>query len=233
MALRGARRYGAPHRATPVACGMERIDVLKLYHLPGSRSCRVLWLIFELGLECEIEKMSLADGSLRANSYRELNPLGKAPTLDDAGVVLYESGAIVEYLLERYGAGRLAPAVGSADRAQYLQWLHWGEATLLPPIAAINGNRFVLAESDRSEAALDVARRQLSRVLNVLGGVVANREFLVGDEFSAADIMVGYGVRLAKMVGELPEQPESIHEWHDGLAARAAYQRAFDGDFGG
>ncbi len=233
MALRGARRYGAPHRATPVACGMERIDVLKLYHLPGSRSCRVLWLIFELGLECEIEKMSLADGSLRTKSYRELNPLGKAPTLDDGGVVLYESGAIVEYLLERYGAGRLAPAVGSAGRAQYLQWLHWGEATLLPPIAAINGNRFVLAESDRSEAALDVARRQLSRVLNVLGGVVANREFLVGDEFSAADIMVGYGVRLAKMVGELPEQPESIHEWHDGLAARPAYQRAFDGGFGG
>ncbi len=233
MALRGARRYGAPHRATPVACGMERIDVLKLYHLPGSRSCRVLWLIFELGLECEIEKMSLADGSLRTNSYRELNPLGRAPTLDDDGVVLYESGAIVEYLLERYGAGRLAPAVGSAGRAQYLQWLHWGEATLLPPIAAINGNRFVLAESDRSEAALDVARRQLSRVLNVLGDVVANREFLVGDEFSAADIMVGYGVRLAKMVGELPEKPESIHEWHDGLAARPAYQRAFDGDFGG
>ena len=233
MAFRGARRYGAPHRATPVACGMERIDVLKLYHLPGSRSCRVLWLIFELGLECEIEKMSLADGSLRTNSYRELNPLGKAPTLDDGGVVLYESGAIVAYLLERYGAGRLAPAVGNAGRAQYLQWLHWGEATLLPPIAAINGNRFVLAESDRSEAALDVARRQLSRVLNVLGDVVANREFLVGDEFSAADIMVGYGVRLAKMVGELPEQPESIHEWHDGLAARPAYQRAFDGEFGG
>lgn len=233
MALRGARRYGAPHGATPVSCGMERIDVLKLYHLPGSRSCRVLWLIFELGLECEIEKMSLADGSLRTNSYRELNPLGKAPTLDDGGVVLYESGAIVEYLLERYGAGRLAPAVGSTGRAQYLQWLHWGEATLLPPIAAINGNRFVLAESDRSEAALDVARRQLSQVLNVLGDVVANREFLVGDEFSAADIMVGYGVRLAKMVGELPEQPESIHEWHDGLAARPAYQRAFEGGFGG
>ena len=206
---------------------------MKLYHLPGSRSCRVLWLIYELGLECEIEKLSLADGSMRTESYRALNPLGRAPTLEDEGGVLYESGAIVEYLLERYGAGRLAPAVGSPGRAHYLQWLHWGEATLMPPITAINGNRFVLPEKDRSEAALDVARRQLAKVLAVLGQVLEGREFLVGSEFSAADIMVGYGVSLAKMVGELPDQPESIHTWWDQLAARPACQRAFEGGFGG
>ena len=131
---------------------------MKLYHLPGSRSCRVLWLIFELGLECEIEKMSLADGSLRTDSYRELNPLGKAPTLDDDGVVLYESGAIVEYLLERYGAGRLAPAVGSADRAQYLQWLHWYKREKLHLQTAI-GVETILRKVVRLKAGVSATLR--------------------------------------------------------------------------
>lgn len=205
---------------------------MKLHHVPGSRSCRVLWLLEELGLSYEIEQKALADGSLRTPEYLAKNPLGQVPTLEDDGVVFYESGAILQYLLERYGEGRLAPAIGSASRPLYLQWFHWGESTLMPPMAAIMANRFVLKEADRSESALGIARRQLARALRVLGKAVDGRAFLVDDAFSAADIMVGYGLTLARTVGELPEEPASVPVWLDGLAERPAYQRAFGGGFG-
>jgi glutathione S-transferase len=205
---------------------------MKLHHVPGSRSCRVRWLLEELGIEYTLETKALADGSLRSEAYLAKNPLGRVPTLEDQGVVFYESGAIVQYVLERYGDGRLAPPVDSASRGIFLQWFHWAEATMMPPMGAIMGNRFVLKEEDRSEAALSVARRQLSRIFAVLGDAVDGKAFLVDGEFSAADIMAGYGVTLAKMVGELPEKPNAVHVWLEGLAARPAYQRAFEGGFG-
>jgi len=162
-----------------------------------------------------------------------LNPLGRVPTFEDAGVSFYESGAIVQYLLERYGEGRFEPAVGSAERSRYLQWFHWGEATLLPPIATMNAHRFVLPPADRSEKAADVARRQLARVLRVLEREVERREFLVGRVFSAADLMVGYGITLAKLVDALPEEFEAVHAYLDRLARRPAYREALRGGFGG
>jgi glutathione S-transferase len=205
---------------------------MKLHHVPGARSCRVRWLLEELGIEYELDQKALADGSLRTPEYLALNPLGRVPTFEDAGVVFYESGAIVQYLLERYGAGRLAPSIESPSRPIFLQWFHWAEATLMPPIAAINSNRFVLKEKDRSETALSVGRRQLARALRVLGTAVEGRAFLVDDAFSAADIMTAYSVTLAQLVGELPDEPESVHVWLAGLAARPAYQRSFTGGFG-
>jgi glutathione S-transferase len=206
---------------------------MKLYHVPGSRSARVLWLLLELDVPCEVVTLSLADGSLRAPGYRALNPLGRVPTLEDEGVSFYESGAIVQYLLERYGGGRLEPEVASPDRPVFLQWLHWGEATLMPPIVTINSHRFVLPEADRSPRAVDVARRQLTKIVGVLESEVRERSYLVGNAFSAADIVVACGVTLAKLVGELPDTASETVRWLDGLALRASYQRAFDGGFGG
>jgi len=185
-----------------------------------------------LGIEYELEQKGLADGSLRSEECLTKNPLGKVPTLEDQGVVFYESGAILQYLLERYGEGRLAPSIESPSRPIFLQWFHWAEATLMPPMATIMGNRFVLKEADRSEAALSVGRRQLANALRILGAAVEGKAFLVDDEFSAADIMAGYSLTLAKTVGELPEEPKSIHVYLEGLAARPAYQRSFEGGLG-
>ncbi|MCR9093539.1 MAG: glutathione S-transferase family protein [bacterium] len=207
--------------------------MMKLYHVPGSRSARVLWLLLELGIEHEVVRLSMADGSQRSPEYLAIHPLGRVPSLEDEGQTFYESGAIVQYLLERYGEGRFEPPVGSFERPRYLQWFHWGEATLLPPIVTMNSHRFVLKEADRSKKAVDVARRQLARILAVLESEVAGRAFLVGDAFTAADIMVGYGVTLATLVGELPDDVPAVHAWLDGLAARPAYARALRGGFAG
>ena len=206
---------------------------MKLYHVPGSRSARVLWLLLELDLPHEVERLSMADGSLRSPEYLAIHPLGRVPALEDEGTTFCESGAIVQYLLERYGKGGLEPSVGSPDRARYLQWFHWGEATLLPPIVTMNAHRFALPEKDRSKKAIDVAQRQLARILGVLEQALEGRSYLVGDDFTAADLMVGYGVTLAKLVGELPDDLPAVHAWLSRLAERPAYAAALAGGFAG
>ncbi|MAG34207.1 MAG: glutathione S-transferase [Deltaproteobacteria bacterium] len=206
---------------------------MKLHHVPGSRSSRVRWLLEELGVDCQIEGYKLGDPALKSSTYLAKNPLGRVPTFEDGDTVFYESGAIVQYLLERFGDGRLEPPVGGESRALYLQWFHFAEATLMPPMGVIMGNRFVLREEDRSQKALRIARIQLGKALGVIGSALDDAEYLVDDRFSAADIMTGYSATLLKSVGELPDEPKSVHAWLARLAQRPAYQVAFAGGFGG
>jgi glutathione S-transferase len=208
--------------------------MLKLHHVPGARSCRVIWLLEELGgLDYEVVPYRLGDPRLRAPEYRRLNPAGKVPTLEDGDVAFFESGAIVQYLLERHGRGRFEPAVRSPARGPYLQWMHWSEASLMPPLGQINAHKFVLREADRIPQALELARRQFAKTLAQLEQALVDRDYLIEDRFTAADLMVCYGIVLARMVGELPAVSAALHAWLDRLAARPAFERAFRGGFGG
>ena len=207
---------------------------MKLHHVPGSRSCRVIWLLEELaGLDYEVLTYRLGDPRLRSPEYRALNPSGRVPTFEDGGVAFHESGAIVQYLLERHGNGRFEPAPGSPARGPFLQWMHWSEASLMPPLGQINAHKFVLREADRIPQALDLARRQFAKALGQLDNALESTEYLVESRFTAADLMAGYGIALARMVGELPEQPRAIHAWFARLSERPAFKRAFEGGFGG
>ena len=207
---------------------------MKLHHVPGSRSCRVIWLLEELGgLDYEVVTYRLGDPRLRSPEYLALNPSGRVPTFEDGGIAFHESGAIVQYLLERHGKGRLEPAPDSAARGPYLQWLHWSEASLMPPLGQINAHKFVLREADRIPQALALARRQFSKALGQLDQALERADHLVENRFTAADLMAGYGIALAGMVGELPEKPRAIHAWFARLAERPAFKRAFAGGFGG
>jgi glutathione S-transferase len=102
-----------------------------LYHSPRTRSLRVLWLLEELGVPYELRSMTFTPDVLQSADYLRLSPLGKVPALEDGDVRLFESGAIVEYLVERYDDGRLAPAIGTPARAAYLQWIHFAEGTAI------------------------------------------------------------------------------------------------------
>jgi len=207
---------------------------MKLHHVPGSRSCRVIWLLEELGgIDYQVETYRLGDPRLRAPGYLALNPGAKVPTLEDEGVAFHESGAIVQYLLERHGRGRLEPAIGAPARGPFLQWMHWSEASLMPPLGQINAHKFVLRETDRIPAALALARRQFAKVLAQLDQALQRADYLVEGRFTAADLMAGYSISLARMVGELPDPPAAIDAWFARLSARLAYARAFAGGFGG
>ena len=106
--------------------------MIKLYFAPRTRSLRILWLLEELGLPYELKRIEFERTSDRF--FVQKTPTGKLPTLEDGDVLMCESGAIVQHLLERYGEGRLAPAPGAPERARFLQWLHFAESTAFPPL---------------------------------------------------------------------------------------------------
>lgn len=201
--------------------------MITLYHAAGSRSCRVRWLLEELGVSHRIERLAFGDGSLQSPAYLAKNPTGKVPALEDDGTLLFESGAICEYLVERHGKGRLAPAPGAPGRAAYLQWLHWGEASLTPALGEIVQHSFMRPEAERIPQVVDDARNRLRKNLELLEGALAKGEYLVGGELSAADIMVAYALQLAKMVGQLPGDLPRVNAYLARCAARPAFQKAF------
>jgi len=200
---------------------------VKLHHIPGARSCRVRWLLEELGWEYELQRHQLGGESLHAPGYLRLNPLGKVPTLEDAGQAFYESGAIVEALLERDDEQRLAPAPGSPERPLFLQWLYWSEATLMGPLAEIMMQRFRLPDPEKSAGRLEQARKHFQRLLEILSQALGTADYLVGNAFTAADIMVAYPLNLARLVKELPDEPARATAYLDLLSRRPAFQRAF------
>jgi glutathione S-transferase len=203
--------------------------MITLWHAPLSRSCRVVWLLEELGLPYRIELLGFRDGTMQSPAYLVRSPLGKVPTLEDDDVVIFESGAIVEWLLEKYGKGRLAPRPGgTAERARFLQWLHWSEATLLPPLAEFAQHTLLRPESERIPALVPDARRRIDLTLRALDADLAGRTWLL-DEFSAADVMTGYGVQLARILGVLPAELAHLVAYLERCAARPAFQKALSG----
>ena len=110
--------------------------MITLYHAANTRSLRVLWLLNELGLEFELKTLPFTPDALKDPAYLKLNPFARVPALVDGDTGLFESGAILEYLLATYGNGRLMPDTDSAQYGVYLQWFHFAEATLMPPLSA-------------------------------------------------------------------------------------------------
>jgi len=135
----------------------------------------------------------------------------------------------VQHLLERYGRGRLAPAPGSPERPAFLQWLHWSEATFMPPVGDIVQHSFLRPESERIPAVIEDARKRLGLRLDVVEKELGAREYLLPSGFSAADIMLGYSLQLAKLIGQpLGDRPRTV-AYLERLAARPAFEKAFAG----
>lgn len=199
--------------------------MITVFHASKARSVRVIWLLEELGLPYQVETLTFTPDSLKGPDYLKLSPLGRVPAIRDGDVTMVESGAILEYLLERYGNGRLAPAVGSAERPAYLQWFHAGEATMLPPLSDLVQHSFLRPEADRIAAMVPDARRRAGEVLDVLDRHLAGRAHVAGD-FSAADVMVGYAGELAKLLGLLAGGRPNITAYLDRLEGRPPLQKA-------
>jgi glutathione S-transferase len=200
--------------------------MLRLYHAPLSRSCRIRWLLEELGLPYEIVPMQINPQSLQQPDYLAKNPNGRVPTLEDGDTVVWESGAICQYLLERYGEGRLEPDVGAPERAAFLQWLHWSEATALPPISDLVQHTMLRPEHERLAAVVPDAVARIGRCLDVVERALEGREWIAGDEFTAADVMLGYTLELARLLRQLGDRPNT-RAYLERLSKRPAFQKAF------
>jgi glutathione S-transferase len=201
--------------------------VLKLHFAPNSRAGRIVWLLEELGLEYDLNKMAFHPKDLKSDEHRKRHPLGRVPVLEDGDVSIYESGAIVEYVMARYGDGGLKPAVEAPEFPEYLQWFHYCEGMVMPPINTIVVQTILLPPDRRNEEALGQARKLLTRALAPVDAALEGREYLIGD-FSAADVMLGHAIFMANRLGCVSDEMSNLKAYVERIAARPAFQTAIN-----
>jgi glutathione S-transferase len=201
--------------------------MIKIYHSKRARSARVIWVLEELGIPYQVESMAFTPEVMRSPEYLRLHPLGQIPVMQDGAITMFESGAIVEYLLEKYAHGRLAPALGTAERAEYLQWFHYGEASLARHVSDIVRHRFRTPPEEQIPSVLAGAQRRFHEALAVVDRALDGRQFVCGAEFTAADIMIAYGMVMAKITRELPSDLPNISAYLARLQQRPSYERAW------
>ena len=198
---------------------------MKLYHCPGSRSIRIVWLLEELGLEYDLVSMPLGDPAMRTPEYLKVHPAGRVPALEDGDVTLFESGAIVQYILAKYGRGQMVPAVKDPDFPVYLQWLHYAEGMMMPQVNTIVVETKFLPPEKRNDTNVSRATRLLTKMLAAVDNHMESRDYLAG-EFSGADIMTGHACVVADRLGaDLSAYPH-VRAYVDRLKARPALQKA-------
>ena len=205
-----------------------RPEMLKFYYNTAPNPMKVALLLEELGLPYELETFQLGDKKMRAPEYLAVHPLGRVPVLeDDDGTRVLESGAIVQYVLAKYAAGRLAPLPSSPDFAPYLQWLHYAEGMLMPPVNIIVVETILLPAERRNQVNVDRAVKLLGRLLEAVDAHLEGREFLAGD-FSGADIMTGHASIVAARLGaDIADKP-NLRAYIERLQARPALQAAWN-----
>jgi glutathione S-transferase len=199
--------------------------MIEVHHLGASRSRRITWLLEELGIEYQLfsyqrdPKTNYAPAELKL-----IHPLGKAPVIRDDGQVIFESGAIVEYLIRRYGGGRFAPSPDSAAYTRYLQFLHYAEGSAMVPLL------LKLYVGRLGEAGTPLKPRIDSELENHLGFLNAElngRHYFVGDDLTGADVQLSFVAQLAlRFLGR--EVYSNLSAFADRIEARPAYQRAIE-----
>lgn len=198
--------------------------MIRLHHVPLARSFRVMWLLEELGLEYEVAMYSIRDGSMRTPEFLALSPAGRVPVLELDDEVLFESGAILQALVERHPEAGLQPLPGESSRALYLEMMAYSE-TIGCLVENLNLNQVFLR--DPAQASPVVIKLLNARLRAALASIEARMDhaYLLPDGFSAADVMFAYGFELACYYVDLQAYPKLMAYW-DRLKARDAYQRA-------
>ncbi|SFD35654.1 glutathione S-transferase family protein [Massilia yuzhufengensis] len=214
--------------------------MIVVHHLNNSRSQRILWLLEELGLDYEIKKYQRDPKTMLAPpELKAVHPLGKSPVISDGDTVVAESGAIVEYLVERYGQGRLVPPAGTPERLRWTYFLHFAEGTAMSPLLM----KLVFDKIESSPMpffAKPIARSIAGKVkssfimpnirsqLDFLEAELGKSTWFAGEEFSAADIQMSFALEAAASRGGLGAQYPKLTAFLDAIHARPAYARALE-----
>ena len=214
--------------------------MITVHHLNNSRSQRVLWLLEELGLPYEVKRYARnPETQLAPPELRAVHPLGKSPVITDGDVTVAESGAIVEYLVDTYGQGRLRPAAGTADARRWTYWLHFAEGSAMSPLLMklVFGRiqtapmPFFIKPIARGIAAKvlgDFVEPNIKTQLDYMESELTQREWFAGGEFSAADIQMSFPLEAAAQRAGLNASRPQLMAWLKRIHARPAYQRALE-----
>jgi glutathione S-transferase len=214
--------------------------MITVHHLENSRSQRVLWLLEELGLPYQIRHYARDKKTMLAPpELREVHPLGKSPVITDGRVTVAESGAIVEYLLDAHGDGRLRPKVGSDDFLRYRYWLHFAEGSAMPPllmklvfdkVRSAPMPFFVkpVARAIADKVTKSFIAPNLDAQLHFMETELSARPWFAGRAFTAADVQMSFPLEVASARGGLDERYPKLQDWLGRIHARPAYQRALE-----
>ena len=214
--------------------------MIMVHHLNNSRSQRILWLLEELGLDYQIKKYERdAKTMLAPPELRAVHPLGKSPVITDGDTMVAESGAIIEYLIERYGQGKFIPPAGSPDKLRYTYFMHYAEGSAMTPLLM----KLVFDKVETSPMpffarpiARGIAQKvkksyimpQILQHLQYLESELASRPWFAGDEFSGADIQVSFVLEAASARGGLGDKYPKLFDFLKRIHARPAYQRGLE-----
>ena len=214
--------------------------MITVHHLNNSRSQRVLWLLEELGVPYEIRKYQRdAKTMLAPPELLKVHPLGKSPVITDDGVTVAESGAIIEYLLERHGDGRLEPARGTPERLRFTYWLHFAEGSAMSPLLMkLVFDRMEtspmpffarpIARSISRKVKTAMVEPNLKRHLDHMERELTKSEWFAGDEFTAADIQMSFPVEASAQRAGLDASRPKLMTFLKKIHARPAFRRALE-----
>lgn len=202
---------------------MSSSDEIVLYHSRFSRSYTAYWMLEELGRPFRVEITDIVTGAQKRPEFLVINPSGKVPALTDGGVVLTERCAICVYLADKYAYGTLAPTREARERADYLKWMFYAAGVLEP---ATTLRRFKLEVPAR-----DAGWGDYDTMVSILSRALENREFIVGNSFSAADVVLGSIIQYALFNSLLPRVP-ALSEYGERLAMRPAAKKAVEATWG-
>ncbi|MCF2146309.1 glutathione S-transferase [Desmonostoc muscorum LEGE 12446] len=205
----------------------RNLFMIIVHHLNNSRSQRVLWLLEELGIEYEIKFYERDPKTMLApESLRQVHPLGKSPVITDGEITIAESGAIIEYLVNRYGNGRLVPASDTPEHLRYTYWLHYAEGSAMPLLVM----RLVLnnfGEGD-SNVVRGFVAPQIKLHFDYIESELRKSTWFAGEEFTAADIQMSFPLEVVAMLREDIENRPKLKEFIDRIHGRPAYKRALE-----
>ena len=214
--------------------------MITVHHLNNSRSQRVLWLLEELGVPYELKRYQRdAKTMLAPPELRKVHPLGKSPAITDGGLTVAESGAIVDYLIDQYGAGRFKPAAGTPQRLRYTYWLHYAEGSAMPPLlmklvfdtmARAPMPFFVkpIAKGIAAKVKSSFINPQIELHLDYMEAELEKSPWFSGSEFTGADIQLSFVLEAAAARGGLDAGRPRLMDFLKRIHARPAYQRALE-----
>ncbi len=200
---------------------------MKLYYAPQTRAGRPRWLLEEIGAPYELVKLDMSKAEHKSADYMKIHPHGAVPALVDGDLAMFESAAICAYLADKFPDKKLAPPVGTPARGLYYQWLVYSMATLEPPVLQVFMNTVMLPEAERSAAAVEEGRTRFAEVARVLEQALAGRTYILGEQFSAADVTIGSTLVWAQFMGLTNGHP-TLEAYAKRLSERPAFQRARD-----
>jgi glutathione S-transferase len=199
--------------------------MLVVHHLNDSRSQRILWLLEELGVPYEIKPYQRdSQTRLAPPELKQVHPLGKSPVISDGGKTVIESGAIIDYVIRRYGKGRMQPAPETASYDEYVQWMHYAEGSAMLPLML---NLYAARLGDAAAALMPRIEGEIANHLAYIDGALKGRQFLVGETLSGADVQMSFVGEVAGAFGKRAQYP-NLDAWTKRLHERPAYKKAIE-----